>query len=247
MEIRKSLIFTFLFSLPPSLLLAQSINEQVWVEYMGNFSMANVYNLENAFSYSTLLNSPKWRDYSYSATLEWSPTPLVEPLAQLVVTYTNQTDSYNSVEIRPVIGSRFYFTPNRRIQTRLLVRLEQRNFKNLDGDAWTVAYRPRIRAEMIIPISQDSYYKDNLWYGLADAEMLFATDDVKERFANRFRVRLGIGYRLNYSFRFEFVYMNQQSRNTITDTFGTSDNIFRFRIKHYLRKSKPSKASGTGN
>lgn len=82
---------------------------------------------------------------------------------------------------------------------------------------------------------------------LLDAEWLFTTDDIKERFANRFLLRVGGGYRLKYNLRFEILYMNQQSRDETEDGFVSSDNIFRFRFKHYMNKAKPSKASGAGN
>ena len=83
---------------------------------------------------------------------------------------------------------------------------------------------------MLIPINQKSFFNDELWYGVLDAEwFLTVDDDVDERFANRFRLRLGIGYRLSYTSRFEFIYMMQESKHAIGDSFYNSDNIFRFR------------------
>jgi Protein of unknown function (DUF2490) len=237
---------TFLFTLPSFFLQAQT-NVQMWDEYMLNYPFANSFNLENAFAYSTVIGSPKWRAYDYAATLEWSVTNRIDVIAATALSYTTQTDSYNTFEIRPGLGTRLYFTPNKRIQTRLLLRVEQRNFKNLDTKEWTQQYRPRARAEMIIPINKNSYYVDKLWYAITDVEWLYKTDDVEERFANRFRWRIGAGYRLSYNLRFEFIYMLQRSKNTIEDDFESSDNIFRFRIKQYLRKTKPSTTEGTGN
>lgn len=240
-----SLLILISFSSPVAK--AQSANEQVWLEYMLNYPFANSFNLENAFTYSTLVGTPKWRALDYSATLEWSLNQHVEIIGQAVLTYTQQTASYNTFEFRPVLGTRLYFTPNKRIQTRLLIRLEQRNFKNLETNTWDQVYRPRARVEMIAPINKDSYYEDKLWYAITDVEWLVKTDDVAERFANRFRWRIGGGYRFTYNLRVEFLYMLQQSRDAIDGDFETSDNIFRFRVKHYLRKTKPSSAQGTGN
>lgn len=244
----KWLSLTFLFVLSFSSVRAQnSVNEQAWFEYMLNYPFANSFNVENAFTYSTLIGTPKWRAYDYSATLEWSVTNHIDLIGQTVVSYTNQTDSYNTLELRPVIGTRLYFTPNKRIQTRLLLRLEQRNFQNLETKEWDQVYRPRARGEVIIPINKKSYYEDHMWYAITDAEFLIKTDDVEERFANRFRWRVGAGYRLSYNLRFEFLYMLQLSRNAISENFESTDNIFRFRIKQYLRKSKPSDVGGVGN
>ena len=244
---RKILQMTICLTLLTSPVCAQSVDEQLWFEYMLNYPFANTWNMENAFAYSTVLTSPKWKEFDYSITLEKSFTQNVELVAQTMVGYTNQTETYNTLEIRPAIGVRLYLTPNKRIQTRLLFRLEQRNFENLETKEWTQVYRPRARAEAQIPINQNSMFKDKLWYGLVDVEWLFVTTDVEERFANRFRLRTGIGYRLNYSLRFEFIYMLQESRNEIGQSFTTTDNIFRFRIKQYLRKSKPTQNGGVGN
>lgn len=223
------------------------VNEQLWVEYMLNYGFANNWNLENSFTYSTLMGTPKWRAYDYSAALERSVTNHIDLIAQGTVSYTKQTDNKSTLEIRPILGTRLHFTPNSRVQARLLLRLEQRNFKNLETQEWSQVYRPRARVEAIIPINKKSYFEDKLWYALTDMEWLFAMDDVEERFANRFRLRLGGGYRVHYGLRLEFLYMLQESRNTIEDNFVTSDNIFRFRVKQYLRKHKPSTAAGTGN
>jgi hypothetical protein len=222
---------------------AQSSNEQVWFEYMLNYSFANSFNLENAFTYSTLLGTPKWRALDYSATLEWSINQHVDLMAQTVISYTKQTESNQTLEIRPVLGTRLYFTPNKRIQTRLLLRIEQRNFQDLGTNTWTQTWRPRVRAESIIPINKDSYFQDKLWYAITDFEWLIKTDDVEERFANRVRWRIGGGYRFSYSLRAEFLYMLQQSKNAIDGTYESTDNIFRFRVKYFLRKTNPS----TGN
>jgi len=222
-------------------------NTQVWNEYMLNYPFANSFNLEHAFTYSTIIGTPKWRALDYAAAVEWSVTNKIDLIGQALVSYTNQTESYNTIELRPILGARFYFTPNNRIQTRLLVRVEQRNFQNLETKEWTQEYRPRFRGEMIIPINKKSYFEDKLWYALTDVEWLYKTENVEERFANRFRWRIGGGYRLTYNLRFEFLYMLQLSKNTIEDDFESSDNIFRLRVKQYLRKTKPSTAQGTGN
>jgi Protein of unknown function (DUF2490) len=227
--------------------LTAQTSTQTWYEYMLNYSFANSFNLENAFTYSTVIGQPKWRSLEYNGTLEYSISPHFDLLGAGLISYTAQTETYNTLELRPMVGTRIFFTPTKRIQARLLLRLEDRNIQHLDTKEWENSIRPRVRAEMIIPISQDSYFKDNLWYGITDVEAMFTSDDVKERFANRFRFRIGVGYRLNYSLRFELMYMNQESRDGLDESLTSTENVIRFRFKHFLRKSKPSKATGVGN
>jgi hypothetical protein len=237
-----------IFGLLPSTAHGQSSSAQTWFEYMLNYSFANSFNLENAFKYSTVLDSRKWQSFEFTPTLDYSLTGRIDLSFSTAFEFTDQTESVSTFEVRPVIGTRIHLTPHQRILLRALIRLEDRNIQDLDTKDWDHVLRPRLRAELLIPLNRKTYFEDKLWYGVADAEwFLSVDDDVNERFANRFRIRTGIGYRLNYSSRFEFIYMIQKSKNTIEDSFYTSDHIFRFRYKHYLRKHKPSKMSGPGN
>lgn len=224
-------------------------NEQLWFEYMLNYPFANSWNVELAGTYSTAFTSPRWRAFDVQVTPEYALSQNVDLMGALLVSNTFQNQSLETLEIRPMVGARFHFTPNRRILTRLLVRFEQRNFQNQETGEWSESNRSRLRAEFLIPFNKPTMFSgDHLWYGLLDGEAFWVMNqDVEERFANRLRIRTGIGYRISYSFRVEFVYTLQKSRNTLEDSFSTTDHIFRVRVKHFLRKVKPTTASGVGN
>lgn len=83
---------------------------------------------------------------------------------------------------------------------------------------------------------------DNLWYSLLDEAFVVHDQDVKERFAIGFAPALATA-----SVMVSESYTLQLSRNAITGTFDTADNIFRFRIKQYLNKAKPSRVEGVSN
>ena len=227
---------------------AQTANKQLWLEYMLEYPMANVFNLENAVTYSTLLGTPQWRALDYAPNLEYSLTTHIDLMLGCTFSYTWQTEDYNTLEIRPMVGTRIHFTPNRRVPIRFLARLEQRNFLNLETKEWDKTLRPRFRLESLIPLNAKDIFQNKMYYIIADVEWLWKLqDDVNERFANRFRARVGLGYRLNYTWRFEIIYMLQFSREAISDDYSSTDNIFRVRLKHYINKAKPSKVVGVGN
>lgn len=238
----------FLSLLPIRLLFAQS-SEQVWVEYMLNYPFANVWNVELASTFSTVVDQPKWRSLDFQLTPEYALGPHIDLMAAFYFGETFQNQSLSTTEVREMLGTRIHFTPNKRILTRLLVRFEQRNLQNQETDVWSHSTRSRFRAESLIPINKPTMYAgDQLWYAIADAEGFFVMDqDVGERFANRLRFRAGIGYRIRYGLRLELMYTIQRSKNTLQDEFFTSDNIFRFRVKQYLNKAAPPKDRGTGN
>jgi hypothetical protein len=228
---------------------AQERSVQIWNEYMLNMPFANVYNLEAAATYSTVLGSPRWRAFDIQLTPEMAISQHVDVMAGVLLNSTFQNELLSTIEVREMLGTRIHFTPNKRILTRLLVRFEQRNMNDKEINEWEHSNRFRIRAETLIPINKKTMYDgDKLWYGIADFESFFVVDqDVSERFANRLRMRTGFGYRLRYALRVEFVYTLQQSRNTLEDGFVTTDDIFRFRLKQYLNKSKPTKSQGASN
>lgn len=246
---KKWIALTFVFLQPPLVLLAQSSNEQIWFEYMLNYPFANSWNVELAGTYSTILGDSRWRALDLQVTPEYSITQHVDVMGAMLVSRTFQEESLTTFEVREMIGARFHFTPNRRILTRLLVRFENRNIQNREADEWGSSNRLRFRAESVIPLNKPTMFSgDNLWYAILDAEAFVVMDqDAEERFANRLRIRTGVGYRINYGLRLEFVYTLQRSRNALEADFQTTDNIFRFRIKQYLNKANPAKETGTGN
>lgn len=222
---------------------------QVWADYVLNVPFANSYVFDTEFSYRTLVTKQdKWRSFSISPDLEKSVTNNIDVMFTLGTEFTQQETGYNTIELKPVLGMRYHFTPNNRIMVRGLIRAEFRNLYYREGSTWEHSNRLRFRVESIIPINRKSYFENQLWYGLLDAELFWVTDQqLDERFANQFRFRGGLGYRLSYGWRFEFLYTDQFTRNNLAGDFEETSNIFRLRIKHFLNASKPAKVDPNGN
>jgi hypothetical protein len=78
-----------------------------------------------------------------------------------------------------------------------------------------------------------------MWYGVLEGEWFWVLDkNVKERFANLTFVRMGLGYRIDYTLRLELFYMIQTAHNQL-DNSDTAEGIVRIRIKHFLNRPKP--------
>ena len=242
----KSLLFTFLLVAWQVHALAQS--SQVWTEYMLNMPTSKAWNVEFASTYATVLQPPKWRSLDAQITPEFALNKHVDIMSAFFYGETFQNKLISTSELRGMIGTRLHFTPDKRLLTRLLVRFEQRNLQDQETKVWTHSNRARLRAEGIMPINSTTLSGNKVWYCLADAEAFFVmNNDVKERFANRLRIRAAVGYRFNYNLRLELMYTLQQSKNTIDGDFYTSDHIFRIRIKQFLNAHKESTLGGIGN
>ena len=229
-----------LVSLTSHSVLAQR-DEQLWFEYQLSYPFGGKYLLENTAAYQTLLNPQnKWRSFSTSPTFEMTVTRWLDLLSEIGVAYTLQKEDANTFEIDPMVGGRFFFTQGKKIDARFVLRYQQRNFKDLETGDWTSSNRTRLRGEVFVSINGPNLFANKLWYIFADYEEFIVIDQqLEERFANRRRARIGVGYRLSYKHRFEFGYTRQTSRNEIDDDFTGTDNVLQVKYKMYLNPAKP--------
>jgi hypothetical protein len=219
--------------------------QQVWLDYQLDYPFANVYLFEVTGSYQTNITSKDhWRNYSITPNFEWQSFEFLDFLASVPIAYTNQTSDYNSFELDPSIGVRYHVTQNKRITSQIVFKIEERIFRNYEEDKWEFSNRARLKGEILVSINGPNLFQDNLWWTILDYEEFFVTDQqVEERFANRRRARLGLGYRLNYRNRFELIYTLQSSRNEIDGDFSRLDNVLQLRYKMFLNPAKPKTAS----
>jgi len=210
--------------------------QQLWLDFQVSYPFANRFLLENTTSYQTVLDkNEKWRSVGISPTFEYSIFTWLDLLLESPMSYTQQTNGVSSFEFTPITGGRFYITQGRRIDTRVLCRYQVRAFRQLEEDNWQVSNRTRLRGEIYACVNGPNLFTDKLWYLFADYEEFFVLDQqVDERFANRRRARLGVGYRLSYKHRFDVSYTLQASRNELEGEFTGTDQVLQFKYKLYL-------------
>ncbi len=222
----------------PVLVSSQTTSDsQLWMDTELNYTYKQRYLFQNEISTQTLLSGgDHWYSINVTPAFEYNVNSYLDIIAAAPLSYTLQQHKINTFEVRAVLGTRIYFTPAKRPQIRLLTRFEERWTHDKSVDSWDIGNRLRLRGEFIYPINKRTYFTDNMWYFIGDAEFFFSTSkDIQERFANRTRFRMGVGYRLNYKIRFEGIYMLQFSRNTIEDKFNSVDNVIRLRLKYYFQ------------
>lgn len=235
------LVCVSLISLPSTSVFAQR-DEQLWLDYQLSYPFANRYLLENTTTYQTLLNKDgKWRSISISPTFEYTLFRKLDLLSEIPMGYTKQYEGISTFEITPMVGARYYFTPAKRIDARFVWRYQVRAFREIEEKDWDISNRTRLRGEIFISINGPNLFTDNLWYAFLDYEEFIVLDEqLDERYANRRRVRIGLGYRLDYKNRFELSYTLQSSRDEIADEFYSNDNVIQLRYKMYLNPARPA-------
>jgi hypothetical protein len=225
-------------------------NLQLWgnltFDWVKNDQLVYELDVEPKVLLDTPEGEPGWRNLDLTPNVEFSPRGWIDLIAEAVVGMTKQTDDVTSVEVTPRLGARFHLFsrdrpirvvgreqhPTRRIVVRNLVRVESRNFFYSGAkDGSESSWRVRNRLEVLAPINKPTLTDDGVRYLLADWEWFIPLEDQEERFANKQRIRAGIGYRRSFHWRFEVLYLWTRSRNTIEDGFTTSDNIIDIRVK----------------
>jgi hypothetical protein len=188
---------------------------------------------------------PAWRNLDLTPNVEYAAKGWLDLVAEATAGYTKQDDEVNSFELTPRVGVRFHFlsravptvglreqVPKRRVVVRDLVRVESRNFWYTgEGSGTSSSVRFRNRVEFLVPLNTVKVSEDGARSLLADWEWYVPLDEPAERFANKQRIRTGLGYRRNFAWRFEALYIWTRSRNTTGEGFSTDDNSIDIRVK----------------
>jgi len=201
---------------------------------------------ECEFSNQTLLaDQGRWESLNAGPSLEVSPTAHWSFLARLTLSCTTHQEGYKTFEWRAQLGVKYTFNPFQRVQTRLNLCYEDRNLTDRENGEVQRSQRTRVRAEVVVPLDSRTYSADTRWYALADAEAFITRDQLaQERFANRLRIRIGLGRKFSCNWRAEAIYTLQRSSDGIGDDTPSTDHILRLRFKYYFTPRGRSLARG---
>ena len=188
-------------------------------------------------------NDPDWTTLDVTPSLEYKHGEWLDVVGELHVGWTEQSNDLSSTEVTPRIGLRLHLLsnlgqeivkerrPKRRLVLRDLARVEWRNlyYSTDKPDSSTVRFRNRF--ETLWPINRDKLTDDGAAYLNADWESFIPVDEPDERFANRQRIRAGLGYRRSFAWHFEAMYVWNRSRNTLSEPFTTTDHVIDLTMK----------------
>jgi hypothetical protein len=188
-----------------------------------------------------------WRSLELTPLVEYYPLHWLDLEGELLVSRTHQSESSNTTEITPRLGFRVNLFSNLReregpvgalfdrVRLATLIRFEYRNISYSDGSPSSHQWRFRARLESKVGITDKDLSRDGTLYAAADVEYYVTlSGDASERFASKLRARVGLGYRFNYQWRAEILYVRDENRKTQDDPFATSTNAADFKVKVFF-------------
>ena len=221
---------------------------QLWSNITFNWAKSDRLVYELDFEPKALMDAPEgdpgWHNLDITPNVEYSLKAWLDLVVDTTIGATKQTDDVDTMEVTPRLGVRLHLfsrtprfraresAPRRRIVVRDLLRVESRNFFYSGGDEEsdsTVRFRNRL--EFLAPLNKARFTDDGAGYLITDWEWFIPLDDPEERFANRQRIRAGLGYRRNFNWRYELLYIWTRSRDTIDEKLSTTENILNIRVR----------------
>jgi hypothetical protein len=212
-------------------------------DWAGSHHVTVGLNAEPKLLLSAPSGEPGWTAFDVTPSLEYAHGAWLDVLGEVLVGRTHQTDDLDSTELTPRIGLRLHLLsslrrelvrerrPRRRLVLRDLLRVEWRNLSYSTDKPDSSTVRLRNRFESLWPINRPRISDNGASYLAADWEWFIPLDDPDERFANRQRIRAGIGYRHSVAWRFEAQYVWNRSRNTLDEPFTSTDHAAELTMK----------------
>lgn len=195
---------------------AQDIAPQVWNNLYFGWNASDQFSWRNTASYNVLVSKEyPWNETTLSSTAVYKFHPIFEASGGIYYARTKQTNELNTHEVRPFVGLRVSSKSSERWLISNLSKLEFRWLIYSDDDN-NESFRFRNRTHAAVSLTKKSMSDDRNLYLLGYFEAFFNFgDDVRERFFSAFKYKLGFGYRLSSSWRFDLGVIYQDATNNV--------------------------------
>ncbi len=216
MKLRLAVLLLIL-GLCGSSLMSQVIAPQLWNNASVGWNINDKFSWRNSTAYNVLLsNETPWAEITFTSTAVFKFHHFMEASAGVYTARTKQTIELFSYEFRPFIGFRISTGNEKRWQISNLSRLEMRQFiySDVEND---FGFRFRNRTYAAVSLNKPSMAINRnrlILYGYFEAFFSIG-QEVRERFFNLFKYKMGLAYRLNDNWGFDLGIIYQDARNNV--------------------------------
>ncbi len=205
------------------------IDHQLWFDVMPHFEINNRLEFYGDGSYRTSITGNKFRRFVLRPSLRYHWTYELDLLGGLGGFLTFEENDNNTIELRPYQGVRLNWPKIWRMNFKHRGIVEERLLWNNQGD-FDPNLRFRYRIKTKLPLNKPNMQYKTLYIPMSYEVFANVGPEEIERFHNKARAILGLGYVFSEKWIGEFEVMFDRSRSTKTDELILSDRIFRFKL-----------------
>lgn len=207
------------------------IDHQLWVDFIPHFEINNRLEYYGDVSYRTSVSGEEFRKIALRPSLRYHWTYELDLIGGLGLFGTWEEEDYNVFEMRPYQGVQLNWPRIWRLNFKHRGMLEERFLWNNQGE-FNPNLRLRYRLKTKLPINKENIGYQTLYVPMSVE--LFGNVGAKEveRFQNRNRLMLGLGYVFSDKWIVEFEAIFQASSSSSTESLSLSDRIFRFKLTY---------------
>ena len=205
---------------------------QLWLFWHHSHSLGSQLRYIGDIGYRQELPYENWMRMNFKPGVEWSVGSIVDLTGGIGFYYTMQEIIANAVEFRPWQGVKVHWPTLGRFNFDHYGRFEQRFNHFIGGnEEWSSVLRSRYRLNIIFPINNSGIF-DRTLYMRVNAELFWNLGkSIEERYVNKNRYAMGIGYRFNRKWRLEMYYLAEQARAFSEEGFKVNSHIIQVSLR----------------
>ncbi|WP_422360278.1 DUF2490 domain-containing protein [Reichenbachiella sp.] len=209
---------------------------QLWMAGEVKINTESDFVIKGQLEYQSEYDSENnWNSWIGTAGADYLLIPNLELKGALKGLSTNENDTLNRRELRPVLGAKLDFLNKGRFIFYDHLKFEWRQLYFSTPELNSGSLRVRNQLGMTMALTQKSPSMNKSLNLLISTEAFFVKqDNEKERFSNRVRLECGLSYRLSDQWKLIMSYYRQRSRNQIDESFTSQENILRLKATCYL-------------
>jgi uncharacterized protein DUF2490 len=231
---------------------AQSTGE-IWgnltIDWLASERLVYTLDVEPKVQVTAVTSQSRFANVEVWPSVDVAVSGWLDAHGEFLTGFTNEEDGSNTTEVTERLGVRLHILsrliqerdrrrgaereaqPRRRGTLNTLLRFEHRNLRQSDSPT-TSSWRFRDRVELAYPMNRPKITVDGAIYLTSDTELFVPlTDDPQQSHVSQWRLRNGIGYRMNFNTRLEALYIWTTKRDSDTGRFATDSQAIDFRVK----------------
>ena len=231
---------------------AQSTGElwgNVTIDWLASERLVYTLDVEPKVQVTDVTKQSRFANVDIWPSVEFAASGWFDLHGEFLTGFTSEQDGSNTTEFTERMGVRLHLfsrliqqrptrpgapreaQPKRRFTISTLLRFEHRDLQHSDAPS-SGAWRFRGRAELAHPLNRAKLTSEGTVYLTSDTELFVpVSDDPYQGQINQWRLRNGVGYRVNFRTRLEALYIWTTKKESDTGQFATESQTIDVRVK----------------